>query len=177
MSYSKAIYEINQKDSKSSFGSLEILEQIVFSLESSPLGEFFSSPNFSTLQKREILTKIFPILLEKKQQKLFSLLKLLIEKHKFRLVPIITKELKKLISQENEEETATVKSCFELSKASQEKLKKFLEQETGSKKIALKSEIKGELLGGLVLESENFVFDQSLKSRLNRLKAKLINEC
>ena len=69
---------------------------------------------------------------------------------------------------------ASVKSAIELSEAALAEIKSHLESQTG-KKINLSSKVDAELIGGVVVQVGDRLFDASIAGKLGKLKQELLN--
>jgi|GEM_PF-5109409 len=169
MSYAKAIYEIIKNCPDCSL--VNLLSKISDSFgQSYELQNFLLNPAFSYSLKERILGEIFPELRKHQFKDIFNFLRLLIKKQKFGLIQEIVDKLRQLINQKEQIEEVRVKTYFDLSKASQEKIKKFLRREVKDKNFIIYSQVCKETLGGFVLETKDFLFDQSLKNKFLKFK-------
>lgn len=147
------------------------LEFFVKVLAQAPeLMDFFSSSHFSFQKKMESLKKNFADTFD---DKLLNFLFFLIEKGRFKYLPIITKEFNRLVSQRFKFLDAHLITAFPFDVASKEKLKEKLEKFYNSK-IKITEEIDPQLLGGGVLTVGNQQFDFSIKGKIDRLYQYLI---
>jgi F-type H+-transporting ATPase subunit delta len=69
---------------------------------------------------------------------------------------------------------ASVKSAIELSEAALAEIKSHLESQTG-KKINLSSKVDAGLIGGVVVQVGDRLFDASIAGKLGKLKQELLN--
>lgn len=69
---------------------------------------------------------------------------------------------------------ATVKSAIELSEAAINEIKGHIESQTG-KKINLTATVNPDLIGGVVVQVEDKLFDASIAGKLGKLKQELLN--
>ena len=78
-----------------------------------------------------------------------------------------------MLEKDNIDEVQII-SSHELTAAQLDNLKVFLGQFL-NKQIQIKSKIDKSLIGGLIIQTENYIFDNSLKSRLNSMKEKILS--
>ena len=83
--------------------------------------------------------------------------------------------LKKLYNKKNNIENVTAITAVELSDELKAKLISKLEKESG-KKIQLETKVDKEILGGIILRTENSQTDASVRARLDAIKAQLSSE-
>ena len=94
---------------------------------------------------------------------------LLVEKERTSLLPDITREYQRLSDQLLNIVRAEVRSVAELPQGSLSQIEKLLGQQT-KKKVIATSKVEPELIGGLVLQLGETLYDGSLRTELHRLK-------
>lgn len=99
----------------------------------------------------------------------FNLLKLLIQKGRFILIPEIFSSFQNLLLGAENTQIAEVSCAHDLTPEAEKKLKKVL-TDRFEKKILLKTISDKSLLGGLRIRVGSFLFDDSLKTRLERIR-------
>ena len=122
------------------------------------------------LQYAKILYALTVDLSEKELQKNIEAFIALLQKNQsLNKLPYIIKEFEIYSDKVQGNEKAVIKTARELSKNSVEEIKKFL---------SLKGEVKVQtdenILGGVVVQVGNKIFDASLKTQINKLKQQLI---
>ncbi len=122
------------------------------------------------LQYAKILYALTVDLSEKELQKNIEAFIALLQKNQsLNKLPYIIKEFEIYSDKVQGNEKAVIKTARELPKSSIEEIKKFL---------SLKGEVKVKtdenILGGVVVQVGNKIFDASLKTQINKLKQQLI---
>src|SRR3989338_137975 len=99
-------------------------------------------------------------------------LRVLVDRKRMDVFPLIAKHVHDLVQKKKGVEEATVVSACALDSEVLDTLRKALEQITRKKiKVALK--VNAELLGGLQIRVGNHLLDDSVKTRLESLRARL----
>lgn len=104
---------------------------------------------------------------EEKQEIVRMFLKLLAEKNKLRLLPIILRELKK--EEKKRQIELTLARDFE--EGFLKEIEKSIKRTLGEKEVKLK--IEPEIIGGFLAKDENYFIDGSIKGILNNFKKRL----
>src|SRR3989338_1680360 len=102
-------------------------------------------------------------------------LKLLIDKKRFELLPMIAANFGKQLAEKNNSAKAYVRASAPLSADADKKLKETLKNFAG-KNIELEVKIDPEILGGVVVRLGDWVLDSSLRGKLRMLSKTLANE-
>lgn len=129
----------------------------------------FLSPKISRDKKRALLEKIFS---NNVNPLVMRLLKLLVNKRREDGIETIYQEFVKLRENDENIQKVSIKSAIELSQNELDELVKKLEQKTG-KRIVYESSIDPELIGGVLVQYGDTVYDGSVKGALKRLREKL----
>jgi len=171
--YIKALFELISDNSVALKQSLEILLSIEnISEHNSDFLDILSNPTLKSDLKLSILNKLFPQIIELKD--LDKLIQLMIQKKKAHLIPTLGNLLKRVMLEKDNIDEVQIISSHELSVAQIDNLKVSL-GEFLNKQIQIKSKIDKSLIGGLIIQTENYIFDNSLKSRLNSMKEKILS--
>lgn len=101
-----------------------------------------------------------------------NFLKILCEKKCIHLFPACAKHFEKLYNKANNIEKVTVITAVPLSDSLKEKLISKLEKEY-SKKIVPEYKVQQEILGGIIIRTENSQTDASVRARLDAIKAQI----
>ena len=129
------------------------------------------SPTLSLEQRTSLIDEAF----SSAHEYVINFLKLLCEKKCTHTFSDCVKEYKKLYNKKNNIENVTAITAVELSDELKAKLISKLEKEYG-KKIQLETKVDKEILGGIILRTENSQTDASVRARLNAIKAQLSSE-
>lgn len=167
--YAKALYDVSKEKQKVQ-PVLEDLQSLyeLFSADESLMG-IFKAPNISHPAKLAIAKKSFD---GKVSQLVYRFLEMLLEKNRMTYLPYVFEEF--LVFKDKEEGIlkAEAKSVVDLSQDEitllEEKLSTLL-----SKKVRVEMQKDESLLGGLWIKAGDWVMDESVRGRLERMKEKL----
>lgn len=101
-----------------------------------------------------------------------SALRLLVRKGRIREMNDITQAFRTFADERRGRAHATVRSAQQLSPDATERLRRALEKRTG-RSVDIEVEIDPTLIGGLTTRVDSMVFDGSIRSELDRLRAQL----
>lgn len=104
-----------------------------------------------------------------------TFIKFLSEKNRLSILADICQEYFSIYKEKSGIVEAKVFSAKELLEAQKEQIEKSLSQKTG-KKVIVKEEFDGSLVGGIAIRLGDEVFDSTLRSRLRRLSKTFKNE-
>jgi F-type H+-transporting ATPase subunit delta len=163
--YAEALFEVAREK-----GKLDVIQEqlgrFTDALEANrDLAVFFFSPYFSSAEKHDGIAKA----ISGADKELVNFLELLAEKHRMPVIFRIRRNFDKLVAEERRLLDVTVKSAIELDPAILEQIGAEIEKQTG-RKVELRSEVDGNVLGGLVVQVGNMVLDASIRSRLEKLR-------
>ena len=141
--------------------------------ESAELRTFLASPAVSVEAKHEVLKKIVKRLGISKIIRNF--LFVIADHRRTHLIPEIIAAFQQVLRQRQGVAEAEISSAVELSAAQKKELAATLARLTG-KKIEPKYSLDPALLGGAVVRIGDTIYDGSLRSRLNEMRARLAAE-
>jgi F-type H+-transporting ATPase subunit delta len=141
--------------------------------ESPELRNFLASPAVNREAKHGVIEKLVARLRGSKI--LQNFLFVVIDKRRTQILPEIIAAFQEAIRQREGIAEAQVCSATELSAAQKAELGSTLERRTGMR-IEAKYSVEPALLGGAVVTLGDTVYDGSLRSRLNQLRARLAAE-
>ena len=141
--------------------------------ESAELRTFLASPAVSIEAKHAVIEKIAARLGASKIIRNF--LFVLADHRRTLLIPEVIGAFQQVIRERQGVAEAEVSSAVELSAAQKKEMTATLARLTG-KKIATKYAIDAALLGGAVVRIGDTIYDGSLRSRLNEMRARLAAE-
>ncbi len=99
---------------------------------------------------------------------------LLLERGRISALPAIARAYKQLVDERLGRVQATVTSAQPLDPATAASVQRALEKRTG-KRVVITSNVDPSLIGGVVARVGDLVFDGSLKSKLEALRARILN--
>lgn len=141
--------------------------------ESPELGNFLTSPAIDNVAKHGVIEKIVARLGSGKIVRNF--LFVIIDHHRAHLLPEIITAVESVVRQRQGVAEAEVSSAVELTDAQKMELARTLSRLTG-KKIEPKYSLDPALLGGAVARVGDTIYDGSLRSRLEEMRARLSAE-
>jgi F-type H+-transporting ATPase subunit delta len=163
--YAEALFEVAKQKGKLDV-IREQLAQVADALESDrDLAVFFFSPYFSSAEKRDGIARA----IAGAEPELTNFLELLVEKHRMPVIFRMRRRFDDMWAEENRQLDVTLTSAVELDPNVVERVKAEIERQT-DRTVELRSQVDGDLLGGLVLQVGNMVLDASIRNRLERLR-------
>jgi F-type H+-transporting ATPase subunit delta len=141
--------------------------------ESGELRNFLSSPAVTREAKHRVIEKLLSRVGGSEIVRNF--LFVVIDHQRTHLLPEIIAAVQEEIKKHEGITEAQVSSAVELSKAQKAEMEFTLERLTG-KRVEAKFSLEPSLLGGAVVRLGDTVYDGSLRSRLNNLRARLASE-
>ena len=141
--------------------------------ESAELRTFLASPAVSMEAKHEVLEKIAKRLGASKIIRNF--LFVIADHRRTQLIPEIVATFQQVLRQRQGVAEAEISSAVELTSAQKKELAATLARVT-LKKIEPKYSLDPALLGGAVVRIGDTIYDGSLRSRLNEMRARLVSE-
>jgi F-type H+-transporting ATPase subunit delta len=141
--------------------------------ESAELRTFLASPAVTLDAKHAVVEKLVARLGASKIIRNF--LFLIADNRRTQILPEIVAAFQQVVRQRQGLAEAEVSSAIEMSAAQKNELAKTLERLTG-KKIETKYSLDPALLGGAVVRIGDTIYDGSLRSRLNEMRARLAAE-
>jgi F-type H+-transporting ATPase subunit delta len=163
--YAESLFDV-AKDNGKLDEVHEQLGEIADALDSDrDLQVFFFSPYFSSAEKRDGIGKA----VSGAEDELVNFLELLAEKHRMPPLFRIRRRFDELWAKENERLSVTVTSAIDLDESVIKEIGFEIERKTG-KTIDLSSKVDDSIIGGLVLQVGNRVFDASIRHRLDKLR-------
>jgi F-type H+-transporting ATPase subunit delta len=136
------------------------------------LREALSNPVFRLDQRVAILDKVLPRVSPTPEVRKFALL--LLERRRIGALPAIARAYKELVDEKLGRVQAVVTSAKPLDAATAASVQRALERRTG-KKVIVESNVDPDLIGGIVARVGDLVFDGSLRTRLDALRARVLN--
>ena len=163
--YSRSLFEVGKDNDKLDVLK-EQLDQFADELDGNrELQVYFFSPYFSSAEKKEGIGKV----LENGDEHFVRFLELLAERHRLPAVFRIRREFDRLWAEENKQLPVTITSAVELDEDTVKNLGKQIEDQTGQQ-IDLTANVDPDLIGGLRMQVGNFVYDASIRGRLEKLR-------
>jgi F-type H+-transporting ATPase subunit delta len=133
--------------------------------ENRQLQVYFFSPYFSSVEKKDGVTKV----IEGGNEYFVRFLQLLAEKHRLPVLFRIRREFDELWAKDQHLLEVSVTSAVDLDEETVKGIGQKIEEQTGQR-VELTSAVDHELIGGIVIRVGNKVLDASVRNRLERLR-------
>jgi F-type H+-transporting ATPase subunit delta len=141
--------------------------------ESGELRNFLANPAVSGDAKHRVIEKLLARVGGSKIVRNFLLV--VVDHQRTHVLPEMITAFQEVIRQRQGVMEAQISSAVELNKTQKAEMESTLERMTG-KRVEAKFTLQPELLGGAVVRVGDTVYDGSLRSRLNELRARLASE-
>lgn len=171
--YASALADIAFEQGAAAAAGKQLGEFVAAYEASAELRNFLASPAVTREEKHGVVDKIGERLGAGKILRNF--LRVVIDHRRTQLLPEIGETLREVIRQRQGVAEAEVQTAVELSAAQKKQFSETLERITG-KKVESKFSLDPGLLGGAVVRIGSTIYDGSVRSRLNALRARLAAE-
>ncbi|WP_268913276.1 ATP synthase F1 subunit delta [Lentilactobacillus sp. SPB1-3] len=168
--YAKAMLDALKDQNKLDEEYSELVEVRKIFKENPSLASILESSQTSADQKQSLLKPI----LENGSDFLINLFNIIDEYQRYTEVVTIIDEFGKLYNKENSIVTAEVTSAVELDNDQQSKIADAFANRIGAKKVVLNTRVDSDIIGGIVLRSEDTLIDGSVKARIEKVKELLL---
>jgi F-type H+-transporting ATPase subunit delta len=149
------------------------LEQLLLSTRSkTTLNDVFMHPMISLQEKQRMLHSVLG---EFSTPLLEHFFVYLFQQHRFNLLPVITADFQKLFDQSKNVVAVQVSTAFPVTEKKSEELRTHLEK-VFEGTVRLQARVDPELIGGFTAQSNDFILDESVKGRLEKLRQQLMSE-
>ena len=138
---------------------------------SAELREALLNPVFPLAQRRAVIEEVMRRLASSAIMRNFVLL--LLERNRIEAVPSIARQFRAMVDAQSGRVRAVVTSAQPLSAALELRLKTALEKRTG-KTVLLEKREDPALLGGVVTQIGDIVYDGSVRTQIERIRAELL---
>ena len=167
--YAKALFELALEEKL--LNEIEAdLQRINRAVEqSAEFNELLSNPLIADQDKVKL---ILPLFEGKVRQLTLDFLALLGQKRRFSVLPDIIVQFNGMMLAYRNIVEAEVISAVKLSANQLERIKKQMEEITG-KKLLLKEQTEGSLIGGFIVKVQDMIIDNSIRHHLDKLRERL----
>jgi F-type H+-transporting ATPase subunit delta len=149
------------------------LEALAATYDGSPeLRVTLQNPVFGLAQRRAVLERLLPRLSASREVHNFALL--LLERGRITALPAIARAFREMVDEKLRRVRARVLSAKPLDPGTQAQVQRALERRTG-KSVVMSTEVDPSLIGGIVAHVGDQVFDGSLRTRLDSMRARILN--
>ncbi|MCF8254382.1 MAG: ATP synthase F1 subunit delta [Bacteroidia bacterium] len=139
--------------------------------ENSSLAKMFKSPIVKGDKKQAIVHQIFGSSFNKLT---LDFMDIVIRKNREYYLPDMAVAFIGQYNEINKITTASVKTAVAISDAVVNEVREFIEKQTG-KKVILETQVDADIIGGLVIQMEDKLYDASISGKLKKAKQDLLN--
>ena len=166
-SYAEALYEVSNADGLSDKILNEVLNLVNEFAKEPQIAKYLSNPIWNNEDKKRALSEVAKKC--KLSKPMCGLFKTMADNGRSNLLLNVLQEFKDVFYRKENICPVLVKTVIALSDAQKKKLVSVLEKYTG-KKVVIDYQIRPEILGGLLIECESKVIDDSVKGKIDRLE-------
>ena len=171
--YAKAIFNIALEHKQLSEWS-NILSVLVCAVQDTCAIQFFTNPDTTPAVQLELLLAVVKQSLSKQPtESNINLIHLLVENHRVLLLPEIALEYERLRAEHEKTLVVNVQTFLPLTQEQHAKIVERLSNKL-QRKVTLQVSIDPSLLGGIVICAGDLVIDDSVRSKLTKLKISLV---
>lgn len=167
--YAKALFDKASEEGLLDIVKENIEELITLAQESREFSLFLDSPMYKTAVKKQALGAIFA-----KQHPLTQgLFALMIDKKREGLIPEMGQGFMKLYNQVNKIVLVEVESAAALSNDTLTRIETYVKDVTDAKVVKINTKIEPTIIGGLTIEFNGRIFDNTVLTQLKKIKKEL----
>jgi F-type H+-transporting ATPase subunit delta len=170
--YARALFEIGAARGKVEAFGTELAELAGTYAGSPELRQTLENPVFKLDQRRAVLERLLPAVAPSPEVRSFALL--LLDRRRLVALPDIARAFAEMVDASLGQVRATVTSAQVMDPATQAAVQRALEKRTG-KKVLITAGVDPALIGGIVAQVGDLVFDGSLRTRLATLQSRILN--
>ena len=168
--YAQALFDIASEEKRLDLIGKELGELTRLIEEQEDVARVLHHPHISLTEKKALMDKI---LSGQVGDVVRHFLYLLIDRRRQDLLPLIMREFSRLADEARHIIQAKVASAVALSPSQTERLRQRLSQMTG-KTVSLETELRPELIGGVLVQVGDRVMDGTIKHALGRMREDLL---
>ena len=166
--YAASLFSLAQDENMDSVIMKELLELMPVFLDNRDYATLLDSPTVPLAERLTLIDNAFSGF----NEYVINFIKILCEKKSVHTFPDCVKHFEKLYNKANNIEKVTVITAHPLGDAVKEKLIAKLEKEY-SKKIVPEYKTDADIIGGIIIRTDNSQTDASVRTRLDAIKAQL----
>jgi F-type H+-transporting ATPase subunit delta len=164
--YAKALFQLAVEKDRLEQIHKELLQFADLVNDEQQLGSVFFAQDISKKQKRDILDELLD---GKLSAVLLYFLRVLLENGRASVFPTIVDEFTRLVDKYDKRIQATATTAVAMSETLQSRLKMILDK-TFAADVSITNRIEPDILGGIIVQIEGQVLDDSLHNQLRRLQ-------
>ncbi|MGX5377231.1 F0F1 ATP synthase subunit delta [Ligilactobacillus sp. LYQ135] len=168
--YGKALFEVAQEQN-SLAETAEELNQIKAALEKEPgLVVFMTSPQIDEKVKKDTLNEIT----KNASSLVANLLNMLFDYHRISNLEAIIDEFNRQYDAKRKIVRATVRTAIALDEQQKDRLAKTFAKLEDANQVILDEKVDPSIIGGVILQSQNHIYDGSIRSKIEQVKRLLL---
>ncbi|KLU59217.1 ATP synthase subunit delta [Peptococcaceae bacterium CEB3] len=168
--YAEALFEIASEEKKLDSIDKELGELMQLIEEQDEVARVLQHPHISAGEKKALMDKLLQGQVGDVVRHFFYLL---IDRRRQDFLPLIVREFRHLADEARHIIEARVASAVALNQSQTERLRERLSRMTG-KTVSLKTELRPELIGGVLVQVGDRVMDGTIKHALERMREDLL---
>ncbi len=166
--YARALYELFHGDKVQLQEAISVFNSIKQAIQVEPqIGTLLREPSLSREIKLNLLFKLSPEL--QTNELLNKTVHLLAEKKKLHFLSHIGPRIEEILNEENNISKIMLTTAKELNQDQIENIKSSLQRSLGQE-IKLNVSVDEDLISGVVIQTNEYLIDNSLRGRLNKIK-------
>ena len=130
---------------------------------------FLNSPLYKKAVKQNSLDEIF----KSSHELTKGIYKLMVDKYRETYIPAMGKAFIQMYNKNNNVVDVYIESALELDKKVLKEIEAFVKKETEAKAVVLHTSIDKEIMGGVTIEFEGKIFDNTVLTQLKNIKKEL----
>ncbi|MBN7273673.1 F0F1 ATP synthase subunit delta [Ligilactobacillus pobuzihii] len=169
--YGQALFDVAESKDITSQTAAELAELQKVIEEQPDLLVFFASPQITSEAKKEMLQS----LQSNASQLVNDFLQMLFDYGRLQNVSDIIDEFNRLNDDKNGTVRVRVTTAIKLDDEQKAKISAKFAQVVGANKVVLEPVVDEKIIGGVVLRSQDNIYDGSVKSKIDKIKRLLLN--
>ncbi len=166
--YAHAAFEVAQAEGDAA-GWLADLQTATNAVTEPSAASFFRDPNASTDEKIQTLKQIMPSV----RPQVMNLAMLLVTRHRLALMPGITEDFERLEHEARGVTEADITVARPMGDGEARDIGQRLGRVTGGRQVNLRVHVDPSILGGIIIQIGDRLFDSSVRGRLERLRQEI----
>ncbi len=166
LEYAEALYTLAAEESLTEEYLKDVRTVRGIMEEESELLLLLRSPNLAMEEKTQVIDAVFGKLL---REHTLSALKLMAERGRVELIPTCMEDFERLYNEVNKVVVAEVTSAVPLTNEERARLTQSLQRKTGHR-VELVCYVDKDILGGIIVRTDDSVLDGSLKHKIRKVK-------
>jgi F-type H+-transporting ATPase subunit delta len=168
--YAQALFEATKEDNNTN-SVLEDIDLVYSTISNNKeIGLFLGNPEIQNEDKKGAIQEIFG---NRVSLKIMNLLYIMIDNGRYDIIGETYKEFQKIINEINSVITVKATTAIEMKEYLKKELQEKIENKL-SKRVNIEYETNPQIIGGLIIETDGKIIDNSIKTKLSKIKKELI---